>query len=83
MDKFYNFECYLRNKKEDTFSLSFNEIEDILGFKLTFSAYAYQAYWKASKTHTFPNRVLKYGYRMTPYLMAKYVVFSKISKKTI
>ena len=83
MDKFYNFEYYLRNKKEDTFSLTFKEIEDILGFKLTFSAYAYQAYWKASKTHTFPNMVLKYGYRMTPYLIDKYVVFSKSGKKAL
>ena len=47
MSKFINLEKYLRNKEEDDFSLTFDEIEDILGFDLPESAYEYSAYWSA------------------------------------
>ena len=66
MEKFYKLERYLSTKIEDEFELSFDEIERILGFKLTNSAYQYTAYWQPSATHTFANTVemvweLKWG----------------------
>ena len=68
-------ERYLSTKIEDEFELSFDEIEKILGFKLSYSAYQYTAYWQPSTTHTFANTVEMCGFKMKPNLFNKTVIF--------
>lgn len=60
--KFSKLSQYLRDKDEDTITLSFLEIESILGEKMCKSAYNYQAYWSLFKTHTFPLAWINEGY---------------------
>ena len=65
MDKFIKLENYLKTKSEESFILSFDEIENILGFKLTDSAYLYPAYWHPGKdVYPFANMVMNCGYKM-------------------
>lgn len=81
MDKFYRLETYLKNKIDDAFLLSFEDIERILGFKLTDSAYKYSAYWTPSETHTLPNMINDCGYSVTPNLEKKNVTFFRLGSK--
>ena len=80
MDKFYRLERYLVGKNDD-FLLTFKELENILGFDLSNSAYKYTAYWSPSETHTMAVVVLEKGYRMYPDLSALTVKFVKVGKK--
>ncbi|MDY5983412.1 MAG: hypothetical protein SPJ17_06915, partial [Anaeroplasma sp.] len=80
MDKFYRLERYLVGKNDD-FLLTFKELENILGFDLSNSAYKYTAYWFPSETHTMAVAVLEKGYRMYPDLSALTVKFVKVGKK--
>lgn len=62
--KFIEFEQFLANSKEVYIELTFKQIEEILGDKLSPSAYQYEAYWHISPTHTFPKTWLSAGYKM-------------------
>ena len=81
MDKFYKLEIYLRNRRDDEFVLSFNEIEEILGFRLADSAYKYSAYWSPTSTHTLAVAILECGYKTSPDLWGKKVLFYKAESK--
>ncbi len=59
MSKFYRLEKYLKIRTEESFKMSFDDIEKILGFRLSSSAYNYPAYWGPSKTHILPNLILE------------------------
>lgn len=79
MDKFDNFVYYLKRQTKNTFTLSFTEIEQILGFELCDSAYKYKVYWNPSgRKAGFPNEVLECGYKMEPDLSNKRVTFHKV-----
>ncbi len=78
MDKFYKLERYLKNKTAESFTMSFEEVEEILGFKLAMSAYTYTAYWNPSKTHTMANMILECGYKVTPNFYNDTLNFNKI-----
>jgi len=43
---------YFEDLKEDKVILTYDKIEEIVGFKLPKSAYQYSAYWGVSETHT-------------------------------
>lgn len=77
MDKFYRLENYLKSKTDDSFTLTFKEVEMILGFRLSPSAYNYHAYWSPSKTHTLPNMILECGYKVSPNLKERVISFYK------
>lgn len=63
--KFEPFTAYLLNSGIDELTLSFNQIETILGFSLYPSARKHTAYWHPSKTHMLPKSWIEAGYEMT------------------
>ena len=77
MSKFYKFEEYLKTKAEDDFTLTFDEMEEIMGVDLPESAYFYPAYWVPSKTHSLPNLIKDCGFRIEAYPHQHYVKFHK------
>lgn len=80
MDKYYKIERYLKSKTENNFYLTFQEIEEILGFKLTPSAYKYNAWW--STTHPMADIVFECGYKMSANLTNLIVYFYKIKNNS-
>ncbi len=64
-DKFGTLKQYLIDCKKESLSMTFDEIEQIIGTKLCKSAYNYSAYWVASETHTMPNTILDVGYKIS------------------
>jgi hypothetical protein len=64
VSKFIGLERFLKAQKAYSLSLSFDEIERIIGEKLYPSAYKYKAYWHPSKTHVLPNLMLECGYKI-------------------
>lgn len=63
-DKFSKLKQYLENCGKSEFTLTFAEIEEIIGCSLCKSAYNYSAYWNLSPTHTMPNTILAAGYKI-------------------
>lgn len=45
-------------------TLSFRQIEDIIGETLCKSAYNYNAYWNPSATHILPHTIIEAGYEI-------------------
>jgi len=62
--KFSALEKYFKYQNEDRIDLTFKEIENILGFKLSPSAYKHRAYWSLTDFNTFPNAWLNSGYKL-------------------
>lgn len=62
--KFQKLQDYLQQCKLEIVELTFEEIEEILGFKLCKSAYQYSEYWHPSRTHTLPLAWQDNGYEM-------------------
>lgn len=69
---------YLHEHGGDTITLTFEQIENLVGDKLPRSAYNYRAYWSNTDTHTISRAWMRAGY-MTTYvnLLAKKVTFEK------
>lgn len=59
--KFQTLQDYLTKCQQDALELTFNEIENILGFKLANSADQY-SYWHSSPTHTVTKAWENAGY---------------------
>lgn len=77
-NKFDALKKYLQETNQDVATLSFSEIEEIIGTKLCKSAYNYSAYWHPSPTHTLPNTILDAGYKITLVdLLAKRITVEK------
>lgn len=69
---------YLRNSGKEQVRLSFEEIENIIGFKLSPSAYNNRANWANSTSQSLAYGWLKANYRAVEVDMVKrYVVFEK------
>lgn len=64
-DKFISLSNYFRDMKVEYIKLSFSEMERILGFELSRSAYIHKEYWYKDKTHTFPDTWINEGCRLT------------------
>lgn len=64
IDKFSPLKQYLVSSDKSEITLSFAEIESIIGITLCKSAYTYSAYWLPSPTHTMPNTILAAGYKI-------------------
>ena len=61
-EKFAGIRTYLADCGKSTVSLSFAEIENIIGTQLCKSAYNYTVYWRPSATHSMGNAILAAGY---------------------
>lgn len=62
---------------DNRISLTFLEIEQILGFSLPLSAAKYMAWWDDSSQHTQAYAWTKAGYKANPNLREKKVNFVK------
>ena len=63
--KFDPLTAYLMNSGIDELTLTFKQIEAILGFPLYPSARKHSAYWHPSETHMLPKAWLEAGYERT------------------
>jgi hypothetical protein len=61
-DKFLALTTYLKNCEKDELKLSFSDIEKIIGFRLSDSAYLYPAQWSNSESQSFAFGWLNAGY---------------------
>lgn len=69
---------YLKNSGKEQLRLTFEEIENIIGFKLSPSAYNNRANWANSTSQSLAYGWLKANYRTVEVDMIKrYVVFEK------
>lgn len=62
--KFERLNQYFRDLQEFEVTLSFSQIEKIMGDRLADSAYKYSAYWSHSKTHTITKCWIENGYKL-------------------
>lgn len=77
--KFQKLQDYLQQCKLEIVELTFEEIEEILGFKLCKSAYEYIEYWYPSRTHTITLAWQDSGYEMVNVnLSNKTITLSKV-----
>ncbi len=77
-DKFAALKQYLLSENKSEITLTFAEIERIIGTALCKSAYTYSAYWQPSPTHTMPNTILAAGYKVALVdMIGKRIVLEK------
>lgn len=62
--KFEPLKQYLLDCNKETISLSFSDIEQIIGMQLCKSAYVYSAYWQPSTAHILANVIVDAGYEI-------------------
>lgn len=73
---------FFANCTKQTFTIKFNEIEEILGFKLYKSALTHSCYWYRNGTGLFSNCWLDNGYKIQKlYIDKSKVVFKREKKK--
>lgn len=63
-DKLSKLKQYLENYEKTELTLTFADIEAIIGCTLCKSAYNYPAYWSPSPTHTITNTILTAGFKI-------------------
>jgi|Deesub1362A_J573_1020465.scaffolds.fasta_scaffold06767_3 hypothetical protein len=79
MGKYHRLEQYLKDNQRETEILRFDNIEEILGFKLPKSAYVYRAWWANDKTHSQAKSWLNAGWRVVSVdFVKKSVKFEKV-----
>lgn len=77
-DKFSKLKHYLENCGKTELTLTFADIEAIIGCHLCKSAYNYSAYWNPSPTHTMPNTILAAGFKVVSVdLVSKSLLLQK------
>ena len=77
--KFIELAKYFESSKESHITLSFEEIEKIIGQKLYPSAYKYAPYWHPSRTHVITNTWIDVGYELDVVdLVNQRVSFTKV-----
>ena len=77
-DKFSKLKQYLENCGKIELTLTFADIEAIIGCTLCKSAYNYSAYWNPSPTHTMPNTILAAGFKVVSVdLVSKSLLLQK------
>lgn len=64
VNKYLALANYFKMSSQEIITLTFQDMENIIGFPLSPSAYNYVAYWHASKTHVFPNTWIDAGYKL-------------------
>ncbi len=87
-EKFRRLAEYLRKSGQDKITLTYAEIEKILGFSLSPSAYTYRPYWgnasprsiEKGTAHSIAISWANVGYKTVEVSLGKYVVFEKERK---
>lgn len=77
MSKHYKFQAlqdYFLKCENDEIELTFGEIENKLGFKLSDSAYRYDTYWRDSPTHTITHAWNRAGYEIGKLSVNKNII---------
>jgi len=79
MSKFDKLTKYLSSLNDDVIEISFSKIEEIIGEKLTKSAYQHAAYWSADNggTHTLAIAILNAGFKVSPDLIKKKIILRR------
>lgn len=83
MSKYEPLGKYLETKNEQTIRMSFEEIENVLGFELAKSFHKYRVAWLGSAEAS-PRHVAKAVWQSAGYtvsmvdLVSQYVIFEKI-----
>lgn len=78
-----NLSDYFSSCSKTTFTLTFSQIEKILGFSLCKSAYSYTCYWHRNGSGLFSNCWLDNGYVIQKlYIDKQKVTFKRTKKKT-
>ncbi|NMX22103.1 hypothetical protein C5S30_06685 [ANME-1 cluster archaeon GoMg4] len=82
MSKYYGIEKHLRNSQKQIETLSYDEIERILGFSLPASAYKYRAWWSRDRSggHPHANAWLNAGWEVSPVELGKIITFRRVGK---
>ena len=80
MSKYYKLEEYLRNSQKQVEVLSYDEIEEILGFELPPSAHKYRAWWANDRSHTHANAWLNAGWKVSSVDLGKSITFRKVER---
>lgn len=75
--KFYEF---LEKNEEEVLTLTYEELENIIGRKLPKSAYKYDTYFSNSPSHTMSRIWLELGYGQTKLELGKYLVLEKLDR---
>jgi hypothetical protein len=70
---------YFQTLEVNKVVLTYDEIENIIGFKLPKSAYEYNAYWRESITHTVTRAWIESGWEITELKMGKHIEFTKVA----
>ena len=73
--KYEPLQKYLKSENRKHIVMTFQEVEEVLGFKLPDSAYKYMAWWDESSQHTQAYSWTGAGYRSKPSLKEKKVEF--------
>lgn len=77
-EKYLQLQQYLKLNSLEYITLSFEEIEMILGFKLPNSAYKYSAWWSNNiGSHTQAHSWRDVGYRTESVQVGNQVIFKK------
>lgn len=80
--KFAGLTDYFRKLRIPEITLNFKQIEQVIGTKLSDSAYIYPAYWSPSKTHTITKCWIDNGYIISKLdLKEQQVTFRKVELK--
>ena len=82
-DKFSKLKKYLEDFGKSELTLTFAEIEEIIGCSLCKSAYNYSAYWNPSPTHTMPNTILAAGYKIVAVDLLSKTISLRLENLTI
>ena len=61
-DKYISLTAYLEKSGQDVVKMSFNEIEKVIGDKLSQSAYKYPAFWSNTESHSISFGWMNAGY---------------------
>ncbi|MBN1762615.1 MAG: peroxide stress protein YaaA [Methanomicrobia archaeon] len=82
MSKYYKIGEYLRNSQKQIETLSYDEIERILGFSLPASAYKYRAWWSRDRSggHPHANAWLNAGWEVSPVELGRIITFRRVGK---
>ena len=72
--KYYVFKDFLNQLPDDCITITFSEIEQILGFKLPPSCYKYPSAWTNSNSHLLPQAWLSAGFRSEKINLAEQTI---------
>jgi len=75
---YYPLKNYLKNSQKQKETLTYEEIEKILGFALPKSAYDYRQWWENGGGHTQANSWLNAGWKVDVVDIGEVVTFIKL-----